>query len=174
MTIKPVQYIVNRKSGSILIELNILFLVIVLAGVLYSPSAKMVFTNYKRILADLEIAQAARYTESILRRELSYNTTLVRLSKDFAGKDQLVCQKTFKNVRNYWYISNSILYRRTIKENSTGINPFSNPEIQIIDFRTQRLSDNKIGILITFKHSETGLIRKLPLTLILSNGYVTE
>ena len=71
MAIHPEQCCDKRKSGSILLELNILFMVMVLVSGVYCHAAQSVLKNCKKVLADIEIAQAARYTESILRRELS-------------------------------------------------------------------------------------------------------
>ena len=125
-------------------------------------------------MADIEISQAARYTESILRRELSYNSTQVKLSKDFNGRDQIICQKTFKNIRAYWYVSNTMLYRKTLKDTTTGINPFSGPEIRMTGFRTLPLGRNKVGIIMDFQDPKTGLERQVALSLFLSNGSVVK
>lgn len=164
----------KRKSGGILIELNFLFIIIILICGLFSNSVHAVLVNYKKTMADMEMARCAHFTKSILCRDLSYNTTQVRLSKDLNGKDQIICRKTFENVRCYWYVSNSILYRKTIKGAVSGVNPFSNPEIQIIDFRTERLANNRLGILMTMKHLETGLVRKMPFVIFLNNGLITD
>ena len=160
------------QSGSILLEINLLLMVIVLASCVYCDSAQAVFKNCKRLLADIKIAQAARFSESILRRELSYNSAQVRLGKDFNDRDELICRKTFKNVRTYWYLNGYILYRKTIKNSTTGINPFSDSEIQITDFRIVPLGNEKLGIVMTFKEPETGLTRKKSFALFLSNGNV--
>ncbi len=165
---------VKNESGSILVELNLLFLMLALVGGICSQSVQTFFLSYKTLLAELEIARDVRYTESILRRELSYNTAQVRLGQDINGKEQIICRKTNKNVNCYWYISNGILYRKTVKDASTGINPFSNTEIQIQDFQTARLGTDRIGILMTVRHLETGLTRKIPITVSLSNGYVAD
>ena len=109
----------ERKSGTILLELNFLLMMIVFVSGVCCNSTHMIYKNCKMILADIEIARAFRYTESILRRELSYNTAQARLSKDFNGRDQIVCQKTFNNVRAYWYLSGNVVYRKTIKEATT-------------------------------------------------------
>ena len=84
----------KRISGSILLELNSIFLIIVMVSGVYCNMSQTVLKNYRKILADIEIAQAARYTESIVRRELSYNSTQVKLSKDLNNRDQIVCRKT--------------------------------------------------------------------------------
>ncbi|MBR1591037.1 MAG: hypothetical protein IJ657_08210, partial [Acidaminococcaceae bacterium] len=160
------------RSGLILLELNLLFMMIILVSGIYCNSVQGICKNCKKLLADIEIARAARYTESMLRRELSYNTLQTRLSKDFGGKDQIICQKTFKNVRVYWYLSGNTVYRKTVKENAIGINPFSDPKIQVIDFKTVPLGKQKLGILMTLKDTETGLTRKRTFTLILSNAPV--
>ena len=93
----------KRISGSILLEINIVFIVLVLVCSVYCNAVQTVLKNSKKLLADIEILQAARFTESILRRELSYNSAQVRLVKGFNNKDQINCQKTFKNVFAYWY-----------------------------------------------------------------------
>lgn len=164
----------ERKSGGILVELNFLFIIIILICGFFSNSAHAVLVNYKKTMADMEMARCVRFTKSFLCRDLSYNTTQIRLSKDLNGKDQITCSKTFENVRCYWYVSNSILYRKTIREAGFGVNPFSNPEIQIIDFRTERLANNRLGILMTMKHLETGLVRKIPFVIFLNNGLITD
>jgi len=174
MTENPDYCCEKRKSGSILLELNFLFMIIVLVSGVYFHTAHVIFKSYKTILADLEILRAARYTESILRRELSYLSTQVRLSKDLMGRDQLICQKILQNVRCDWYVSNKILYRRTSKEVGSGINPYSYPEVQIIDFKIIPLANNRLGILMTLKHLETGMIRKYPITLFLNNGDIVR
>lgn len=174
MTANHRQLLKKENSGSILIELNFLFIILLLAGGMGFRSTQAVLSNYKRIMADMEIARNARYTESILSRELSYNTTQVRLGKDLNGRDQIIGRKTFENVRCYWYISNSVLYRKTVKDTSTGINPFSDPGIEITDFRTVRLEDKKLGILMTMKHTKTGLIRTVPVVLFLNNGHIAD
>ena len=164
----------ERKSGFILLELNVLFMIIVLVSGVYCSAAKMLFKNYRKLLSDIEIAKAARYTESILRRELSYNATQAGLVKDFSGHDQINCKKVFKNVRSYWYVSGKLLFRKTVKGTETGINPYSNPEIKIMDFKTMCLEKDKLGIIMTLQDPETGMERIIPISLFLSNGTVVQ
>ena len=164
----------KRISGSILLEMNIVFMILVLVCGVYCNAAYAVFKNCRKLLADIEIAQAARFTESILRRELSYNSTQVKLAKDFNNKDQIRCQKTSKNVQTYWYRSNDILYRKTVKNTSSGINPFSSSEIQMTDFRTMQLGKDRIGIIINYQDPKTGLIRNVFFTMFLSNSSVSR
>ena len=164
----------KRKSGYILLELNVLFMIIVLVSGVYCTAAQTVLKNYRKLLADIEVAKAARFTESILRRELSYNTTQAGLVKDFNGRDQINCNKSLKNVRSYWYVSGTILYRKTVKGMEQGVNPFSNPDILIIKFKTLPLRKDKLGIIMTFQEPETGLKRTISSALLLSNGTVVQ
>lgn len=115
MIINPDQCCDKRKSGSLLLELNILFMVMIIISGAYCHAVQTVLKNWRKLLADIEIAKAVRYTESTLRRELSYNTTQAKLAKDFNNSDQIICRKTFPNVRAYWYLSNGMLYRKTLK-----------------------------------------------------------
>ena len=170
----PEQCSDKRKSGSILLELNILFMVMVIVCDVYCHMIQSVLKNCRKVLADIEIAQAARYTESILRRELSYNSTQVKLARDFNKRDQIICRKTFKNVRTYWYLSNAMLYRKTVKDTTTGINPFSGPDIRMTDFKPFPLGNEKIGIIMNLQDPETGLERRVAFSLFLSNGSVVE
>ena len=174
MTMHPEQCCDKSKSGSILLELNILFLIMVIVSGVYCHMAQSVLKNCKKVLADIEIAQAARYTESILRRELSYNSTQVKLAKDLNNRDQIICRKTYKNVRAYWYLSNAVLYRKTLKDTATGSNPFSGPDIRVTGFKTFPLGEDKISIILTLQDSETGLERQVAFSLFLSNGSVVE
>ena len=172
MTIHPDQCCNKRKSGSILLELNIIFMVMVIVSAAYCNAVQVVLKNCRRLLADIEIAKAVRYTESTLRRELSYNTTQAKLAKDFNDRDQIICRKTYQNVHTYWYLSNGMLYRKTIKDTTTGINPYSGPDIRITRFKTIRLGKEKIGIVMNLQDPETGLERQIALSLLLSNGSV--
>ncbi len=149
-----------------------MFMVMVIVSAAYCNAIQAVLKNCRKILADIEIAKAARYTESTLRRELSYNTTQAKLAKDFNDKDQIICRKTYQNVRVYWYLSNGMLYRKTIKDTTTGINPYSGPNIRITSFKTIRLGKEKIGIVMNLQDPETGLKRQIALSLLLSNGSV--
>ena len=160
----------KRISGSILLEMNIVFMILVLVCGVYCNAAYAVLKNCRKLLADIEIAQAVRFTESILRRELSYNSTQVKLAQGFNNKDQIHCQKTFKNVHAYWYQSNNVLYRKTVKNTSSGINPFSSSEIQMTDFRAIQLGKDRIGIIMNYQDPKTGLIRNVFFTLFLSNS----
>ena len=174
MIMHPEQCCDKSKSGSILLELNILFMVMVLAGGVYCHTAQSVLKTCRKVLADIEIAQAARYTESILRRELSYNSTQVKLTKDLNNRDQIICRKTYKNVRAYWYLTNAVLYRKTLKDTTTGSNPFSGPDIRMTGFKTIPLGEDKIGIILSLQDPKTGLERQAAFSLILSNGSVVE
>ena len=151
-----------------------MFMVMVIVSAAYCNAIQAVLKNCRKILADIEIAKAARYTESTLRRELSYNTTQAKLAKDFNDKDQIICRKTYQNVRVYWYLSNGMLYRKTIKDTTTGINPYSGPNIRITSFKTIRLGKEKIGIVMNLQDPETGLKRQIALSLLLSNGSVVQ
>ena len=164
----------KRVSGSILLELNVMFLLFVLIGGVYCNMVQAVLKNCRKVLADIEISQAARYTESILRRELSYNSTQVKLSRDFNNRDQIICRKTYKNVRAYWYLSNAMLYRKTVKATTEGINPFSGPDIRMTGFKSFPLGKEKIGIIMNLQDPETGLERQIALSLFLSNGSVVK
>ena len=146
----------------------------VLIGGIYCNAAQMVLKDCRKVLADIEIAQAARFTESILRRELSYNSTQVQLGRDFNNRDQIICRKIFKNVRAYWYLSNTMLYRKTLKGTTTGINPFSGPDIRMTGFKTFPLGKEKVGIIMNLQDPGTGLERKIALSLFLSNGSVVN
>ena len=163
MTTNPEYCCTKRKSGYILLELNVLFMIVVLISGVYCSAAKMLFKNYRKLLSDIEIAKAARYTESILRRELSYNAT-----------QAINCKKVFRNVRSYWYVSGTLLFRKTVKGTETGTNPFSNPEIRINDFKTMSLGKDKLGIIMIMQDPETGMERKIPISLFLSNGTVVQ
>ena len=174
MTFHPEHCYDKRKSGSILLELNIMFMIMVLAGSVYCNAAQAVLKNCRKLLADIKIVQSARYTESILRRELSYNSTQVKLSKDLNNRDQIICRKTFNNVRNDWYLSNAVLYRKTLKDTTTGTNPFSSPDVPITGFKTIPLGKEKIGIIMIFQEPETGLERQIAFSLFLSNGTVVK
>ena len=174
MIMHPEQCCDKSKSGSILLELNILFLIMVIVSGVYCHMAQSVLKNCKKVLADIEIAQAARYTESILRRELSYNSTQVKLTKDLNNRDQIICRKTYKNVRAYWYVTNAVLYRKTLKDTTTGSNPFSGPDIRMTGFKTIPLGEDKIGIILSLQDPKTGLERQAAFSLILSNGSVVE
>ena len=134
-------------------------MVMVIVSAAYCNAIQAVLKNCRKLLADIEIAKAARYTESTLRRELSYNTTQAKLAKDFNDRDQIICRKTYQNVRTYWYLSNGMLYRKTIKDTTTGINPYS-------------VGKEKIGIVMNLQDPETGLERQIALSLLLSNGSV--
>ncbi len=151
-----------------------MFLVMVIVSATYCNPVQAVLKNCRKLLADIEIAKAARYTESTLRRELSYNTTQAKLSKDFNDRDQIICRKTFQNVRAYWYLSNGMLYRKTIKDTTTGINPYSDPDIRITDLKTILLGKEKIGIIMKLQDPATGLERRIALSLLLSNGSVVQ
>lgn len=164
----------KRISGSILLELNIIFLIMVMVSGVYCNMSQTVLKNYRKILADIEIAQAARYTESILRRELSYNSTQVKLSKDLNNRDQIVCWKTLNNTRSNWYLSNGVLYRKTLRGTTTGTNPFSDPNIQITGFQTIPLGKDKLGIVINLTEPETGLARQVAFSVYLSNGFIVQ
>lgn len=174
MIIHPELCCDKRKSGSILLELNVLFMVVIIISGVYCNAVQAVLKNCRKLLADIEIAKAARYTESTLRRELSYNTTQAKLAKDFNDRDQIICRKTFQNVRAYWYLSNGMLYRKTIKGSTTGVNPYSGPDIRITRFKVILLGKERIGIIMNLKDPETGLERRIALGLLLSNGSVVQ
>ncbi len=163
-----------RKSGSILLELNIMFMVMVIVSAAYCNAVQAVLKNCRKLLADIEIAKAARYTESTVRRELSYNTTQAKLTKSFNDMDQINCSKTNQNVRAYWYLSNGMLYRKTIKDTTTGINPYSGPDIRITRFKTIMIGKEKMGIIMNFQDPVTGLERRIALSLFLCNGSVVQ
>ena len=164
----------KRISGSILLELNILFLIMVMASGVYCNMSQTVLKNYRKILADIEIAQAARYTESTLRRELSYNLTQVKLSRDLNNRDQIVCRKTLNNTRSNWYLSNGVIYRKTSRGATTGTNPFSGPDIQVTGFKTVPLGKEKLGIVMNLRDPETGLERQVAFSVFLSNGFIVQ
>lgn len=164
----------KRISGSILLELNILFLIMVMASGVYCNMSQTVLKNYRKILADIEIAQAARYTESTLRRELSYNLTQVKLSRDLNNRDQIICRKTLNNTRSNWYLSNGVIYRKTSRGATTGTNPFSGPDIQVTGFKTVPLGKEKLGIVMNLREPETGLERQVAFSVFLSNGFIVQ
>ena len=174
MIINPDQCCDKRKSGSLLLELNILFMVMIIISGAYCHAVQTVLKNWRKLLADIEIAKAVRYTESTVRRELSYNTTQAKLAKDFNNSDQIICRKTFPNVRAYWYLSNGMLYRKTLKDTTTGTNPYSNQDIRITCFKTIMLGKEKIGIIMNFQDPATGLERRIAQVLFLSNGSVVQ
>ena len=60
----------KRISGSILLELNIIFLIIVMVSGVYCNMSQTVLKNYRKILADIEIAQAARYSGVLYRKTM--------------------------------------------------------------------------------------------------------
>lgn len=164
----------KRISGSILLELNILFLIMVMVSGVYCSMSQTVLKNYRKILADIEIAQAARYTESTLRRELSYNLTQVKLSRDLNNRDQIICRKTLNNTRSNWYLSNGVIYRKTSRGATTGTNPFSGPDIQVTGFKTVPLGKEKLGIVMNLREPETGLERQVAFSVFLSNGFIVQ
>ena len=67
-----------------------------------------------------------------------------------------------------------MLYRKTIKDTTTGINPYSGPDIRITRFKTILLGKEKIGIIMNFQDPETGLERRAALSLVLSNGSAVQ
>ena len=164
----------NKKAGWILLELNFLFMILILVSGIYCNVTHLIFNNCKKILADIEIARSARYTENVLTRELSFNSSSVRVSKDLNNRDQIICRKTSKNVRAFWYLSNFVLYRKTVKDSAMGTNPFSNPEIQVTNWHVFVLGEKKLGIIMTLRHKETGLMRNKSFTILLSNSLVTS
>ena len=166
------QAAVERKSGTILIELNLFFIILMIACGVWVDCGQMLFRNAPRVLADLKLHQAARYTQNLLKRELSYNVTLIRLSKGFNNRDQLTCYKTQKNVKQQWYVTGHMLYRKTIKGMNQGVNPFSSPEVQIIGFSTRRLAADRLKMLVTLKEPKTGFTRIFTWIFRLSNGRV--
>ena len=174
MTIRPDPCCDKRESGSILLELNIMFMVMVIVSTAYCSAVQAVLKNCGNLLADIEIAKAVRYTESTVRRELSYNTTQAKLTRNFNDRDQINCRKTYQNVRAYWYLSNGMLYRKTIKDTTTGINPYSGPDIRITRFKTILLGKERIGIIMNFQDPATGLERRIAQVLFLSNGSVVQ
>ena len=174
MAIHPDQCCDKRKSGSILLELNIMFLIMVIVSAVYCNVVQAVLKNCRNLLADIEIAKAVRYTESTVRRELSYNIKQAKLAKDFNDRDQIICRKTYQNVRAYWYLSNGMLYRKTIKDTTTGINPYSGPDIRITGLKTILLGKEKLGIVMKLQDPETGLVRRVAFSLLLSNGSVVR
>lgn len=166
------QTVVGRKSGTILIELNFFFMTLLIVCGVGLNCGQMIFRNVPRVLADIELHQAARYTQNILKRELSYNVASIRLSKGFNNRDQLVCWKTHKNVKLNWYVYSKMLYRKTIKGMQVGVNPFSCPETQIIGFSTERLASDRLKLLVTMQEKRSGLTRTFPWIFRLSNGTV--
>ena len=174
MAIHPDQCCDKRKSGSILLELNIMFLIMVIVSAVYCNVVQAVLKNCRNLLADIEIAKAVRYTESTVRRELSYNIKQAKLAKDFNDRDQIICHKTYQNVRAYWYLSNGMLYHKTTKGTTTGINPYSGPDILITRFKAIQLGKERIGIIMNLQDPETGLERRIALSLLLSNGSVVQ
>ena len=148
----------KRISGSILLELNIIFLIIVMVSGVYCNMSQTVLKNYRKILADIEIAQAARY----------------KLSKDLNNRDQIVCRKTVNNTQSNWYLSSGVLYRKTMRGAATGTNPFSDPDVQITGFKTIPLGKEKLGIVINLREPETGLERQAAFSVFLSNGFIVQ
>lgn len=55
-----------------------------------------------------------------------------------------------------------------------GINPYSGPDIRITRFKTIQLGKEKIGIVMNLQDPETGLERQIALSLLLSNGSVSQ
>ena len=174
MAIHPDQCCDKRKSGSILLELNIMFLIMVIVSAVYCNVVQAVLKNCRNLLADIEIAKAVRYTESTVRRELSYNIKQAKLAKDFNDRDQIICHKTYQNVRAYWYLSNGMLYRKTTKGTTAGINPYSGPDILITRFKAIQLGKERIGIIMNLQDPATGLERRIGSSLLLSNGSVVQ
>ena len=151
-----------------------MFLIMVIVSAVYCNVVQAVLKNCRNLLADIEIAKAVRYTESTVRRELSYNIKQAKLAKDFNDRDQIICHKTYQNVRDYWYLSKGMLYHKTTKGTTTGINPYSGPDILITRFKAIQLGKERIGIIMNLQDPATGLERRIGSSLLLSNGSVVQ
>lgn len=162
----------GRNTGTIMVELNIFFLVLLLGCGLLFNYQHMLLRNCIRVLSDIELFRTARYSQAILKRELSYHAAAIRLGKDLNGRDQLVCQKILHNVRTQWYVLNGILYRKTVKGTDSGINPFSDPRIEITGFSAEKLTEDRLKLSIVFTEPRLGISRSFPFIFYLSNAVI--
>lgn len=162
----------GRNTGTVMVELNLFFLILLLGCGLFFNYGQTLLKNCARVLAEIELFQAARYSQTILKRELSYNAASIRLGKDLNNRDRLTCRKTSANVQTQWYVLNKTLYRKTTKGMSEGVNPFSEPRAAITGVAAERLAADRLKLSVVFTAPGSGISRSFSFVFLLSNGEI--
>ncbi|MGM9582986.1 MAG: hypothetical protein ACI3WU_04640 [Phascolarctobacterium sp.] len=98
--------------------------------------------SWQRLLGRLELAQAGRYMQGVLERQLAYNATAIKIRAD----GSLELDTIDGNKKLLIYHSKGGLYVQTTTGNGTGTNPLFIAGVEVKAWEAERISDQRLRI----------------------------
>ena len=168
-----------NKKGFLLTECCVaLMAVCLLITCFYDNFAQSVNIG-REVLRDLEIYRVERSVVALMKEELIFYVDTAAISGESPGT-LISCQETAVKRKIYYYCKSSpeapyatTLYQKTnVEGKSPGINPLTPPNIEVTEWRVEKLNDKSLLMTIGLKEYKTGREKLFSEVVDLCNGKV--
>lgn len=143
----------NYEQGFFLTELLVSAAILALVAAAFYQEAANLLGSWHKMQSDMELNSSARYMQSVLEKDIGYESRLVTIGSDKQGKPQITCQ-TIYGGRSYIFSNESSgLYKQTKTTGTPGKNPLFNVNCPVTGWQVHRLADDAVQISITLQNN---------------------
>lgn len=151
----------SSPQGFILLELaistfaTIIFLTMVIRGL------SQVLPTWNKIYCKTNLYNAGHYMLSIMEKNISYDASIITISKDTRKNDRLICQTTNGNHSFTFTCENKHIYKTITKATTSGKNPLYVSDCYINSWKLTKLDESllKVELNLQQKDEEIKLIK---------------
>lgn len=141
----------KNKQGFLVAELQLSLAAAALLMVLIYGSSVTVWQNCRKAVLDIQLQDAGRYMLSVLEKDLTYDSVLITVSKDFRGAAKVGCRTVFGGKSYLYTLENNGLYKQTQTAGTKGKNPLYIPDCKVMDWQVQKVDDRTLKVEFTLQ-----------------------
>ena len=163
----------NRQKGSLLLEMQIGLLVIALVMAIFATGMRQIAGSWQKMLLDVQLYKAGRYTLSFLEKEIGYRVDTVHIDSHTATGTPRIVAKTvqWSTYYTYYWKSDKLgLYKKTESSETKGVNPLYVPDCQMTVWNVEKVTDTVLRV--SFTLVKNGRSKKFSQLIFCANGKV--
>lgn len=160
----------NNSQGFILLELVVSTVITIMFLTMLIKGLSQVLPTWNKIYYQTNLYNAGHYMLSIMEKNISYDSTIITISKDTQKNDRLICQTTNGNQSFTFTCENKHIYKTITKAKTYGKNPLYISDCYINSWKLTKLDDTTIKVTLNLQQKD----EQIKLTKIISclNGRV--
>ena len=140
-----------------LVELQISLLIVTLLVGVLSLNFRQVLISWQHMLTDVQLANAGRYMQVFLEKEIGYNGLRISVDQLLPLHTQRIVVQTVRQgtyYTYYWKRSKLGLYRQTDTLESRGVNPLYISECSMTAWKVKKVADNALVVSFTLQKND--------------------
>lgn len=144
----------NSLQGFILLELAISTVITIMFLTMLIRGLSQVLPTWNKIYYQTNLYNTGHYMLSIMEKNISYDATIITISKDIKNNDRLICQTINGNQSYTFTCENKYIYKTITKTTTSGKNPLYISDCYINSWRLTKLDDSTLKVELDLQQKE--------------------